>query len=346
MGAFLLVAGWLFVVDPGAPKGEAIKTGGLAGGALVALYALWLNDRRRRTDEDRQKIEVARQVLEDARAEHDRSRVADERFARSVELLGHEAEQVRVGAMHALAGLARSRVEYTQTVLDVLCAYLRRPFEAMSKPDGNRQTEKKPEIKDKRELEVRLTAQRLIADLLPHDDAKPAEGTGIPHYDLDLTRAYLEYFDISHRQVGRLIMRAAYLQESNSFHHAVVHGGAWFTDATSPGRLYLHDVVFQGKAWFSRFKCQGKADYTGTRFLGPNKFAGVEFTGSVTFEGCEFATPIDFEHARFNGGVNLALGKPAVARTHAMYVSLEHENVLPEGWVVENREGGIGLVRS
>lgn len=339
IGAFMLVAGWLFVVDPGAPKNEAIKTGGLAGGALVALYALWLNDRRRRTDEERQRIEVARQQievarqrLEDARADHDRSRVADERFARSIELLGHDAEQVRVGAMHALAGLARSRPEYTQTVLDVLCAYLRRRFDAQPKDD--------------RELEVRLTAQRLIADLLPHDDAKPADGATTPHYDLDLTRAYLEYFDISHRQVGNLVLRAADLRESNSFHHAVVHGGAWFTDATSHGRLYLHHAVFHGKAWFSRFTGHDTTDYGSTRFLGPNKFAGVGFTGPVSFAGCEFAEPIDFEGARFTGGVELDPVSHVVARTHAMYVSLEHENVLPEGWVVERRDDGAGLVRS
>jgi hypothetical protein len=336
IGAFMLVAGWLVLVDPTAPKNEAVKTGGLAGGALVALYALWLNDRRRRTDEERQRIEVARQQLEDARADHDRSRVADERFARSVELLGHDAEQVRVGAMHALAGLARSRAEYTQTVLDVLCAYLRRPF---AEKDSA-----KPKSRDERELEVRLTAQRLIADLLPHDGAKAA---GTPHYDLDLTRAYLEYFDISHRQVGSLTLRAAHLKESNSFHHTVVHGGAWFTDATSDGRLYLHHMVFHGKAWFSRFTCHDNTDYTATRFLGPNKFAGVEFTGPVSFEGCEFAQPIDFENARFSGGLKLDLAKHAVARTHAMYVSLAHENVLPDGWVVERREGGVvGLVRS
>ncbi|WP_442973565.1 pentapeptide repeat-containing protein [Saccharothrix sp. NRRL B-16314] len=350
IGAFMLVAGWLVVVDPTAPKNEAIKTGGLAGGALVALYALWLNDRRRRTDEERQRIEVARQQievarqrLEDARADHDRSRVADERFARSIELLGHDAEQVRVGAMHALAGLARSRPEYTQTVLDVLCAYLRRPF---AEEDSAEEDSAGPKTGDERELEVRLTAQRLIADLLPHDDAKPADGETTPHYDLDLTRAYLEYFDISHRQVGNLVLRAADLRESNSFHHAVVHGGAWFTDATSHGRLYLHHVVFHGKAWFSRFTGHENTDYSATRFLGPNKFAGVGFTGPVSFEGCEFAEPIDFEGARFTGGVKLDLGKPAVARTHAMYVSLEHENVLPDGWVVERRDDGAGLVRS
>jgi hypothetical protein len=333
-GAFLLVMGWLLAIDPNGPKQEAVKTGGLAAGSVIALYALWLNDRRRRTDEKRHELESERQALENARAEHDRSRVADERFARSVELLGHDAEQVRVGAMHALAGLARSRAEYTQTVLDVLCAYLRRPFDVTG-TGGEVE-------RDERELEVRLTAQRLIADLLPRADAADA-----PRYDLDLTRAYLEYFDLSGRQVGRLLLRGTTMAESNSFHHAVVHGDAYFTGATSGGRLHLHHVVFHGGAWFSKFTCAMTADYRATRFLGPNKFAGSRFTGRVSFEGCEFAEPIDFEDTKFTGGLNLELAKPEVARTHAMYVSLEHENALPDGWVVERRaDSGLGLVRS
>ncbi|GAA3460778.1 pentapeptide repeat-containing protein [Saccharothrix longispora] len=332
IGAFLLVAGWLFAVDPGAPKHEAIKTGGLAGGAVVALYALWLNDRRRRTDEDRQAIEVRRQQLEDQRAEHDRSRVADERFARSVELLGHEAEQVRVGAMHALAGLARSREEYRQTVLDVLCAYLRRPFATTDAEDAPR---------DERELEVRLTAQRLVADLLPRDDEPDAR-----RYDLDLTRAYLEYFDISHRQVGDLTVRAAHLAESNSFHHVVVRGGAWFTDSVSEGRLYLHDMTFHGKAWFSRFTCRDRTDFARSRFLGPNKFAGTRFTAPVGFADAVFARPVDLTGARFLGGVDLRSAGSQGAATIGMHVALDHENALPDGWVVERRPDGTGLVRS
>ncbi|GGP80837.1 hypothetical protein GCM10010185_63450 [Saccharothrix coeruleofusca] len=337
VGAFVLVAGWLFVLDPGTTKNEAIKTGGLAGGSVVALYALWLNDRRRRTDEARQDIEVKRQQLEDARAEHDRSRVAHERFARSVELLGHEAEQVRVGAMHALAGLARSREEYAQTVLDVLCAYLRRPFG----PSGEDGPAPVDERVDERELEVRLTAQRLVADLLPRADQADA-----PVYNLDLTRAYLSFFDLSHRQVGNLVLRAARLHESNSFHHVVVRGGAWFTDAYSHGKIHLHDAVFHGKAWFSRFRCRRRADFSRTRFLGPHKFAGVEFREATTFENCVFTQPIDFSEARFLGGVDLRPATPTIARTHAMYVATDEENLLPEGWVVDRRDDGTGLVRS
>jgi len=109
LSALLVVSGWL-LASPGVTQVNALKTGGLAGAAILALRGLWINDRRRRTDE--------------ARHELDRERVSDERFAKAVEPLGNEVDQVRVGALHVLAGLAHGRHSYTQTVLDVPCAYL------------------------------------------------------------------------------------------------------------------------------------------------------------------------------------------------------------------------------
>lgn len=274
IGVFLLVGGALLLVDPGAPKHEAIKTGGLAGGAVVALYALWLNDRRR-------KVEEARQEIESQRIDHDRSRVADERFARAVELLGHETAQVRVGAMHALAGLAKSRVEYTQTVLDILCAYLRRPFKK-SRDDVDA-----TEI----ELEVRLTAQRLVEDLLPRLDEKDP-----PLYDLNLTKAHLEFMDLSYRQVGDLYMRVARFEDANSFHHMVIHGHFYVTEAEANGRFHLHHTEIRGKAWFSRFRSRGLAVFTDTKFGGETKFAGSEWA-DVKADGCTFALEADLPEA-------------------------------------------------
>lgn len=212
------VGGWL-LADPATSRSEALKTAGLAGGAVVALYALWLNDRRRR-------VEEARQAIEQQRHDVDRERISDERFAKSVELLGHEADQVRVGALHALAGLARTRPEYRQTVLDVLCSYLRRPF-MHGRYEGVEGT-----AEEKRELQVRLTAQRLIRDLLPPSDV---DGPGP---DLDLTGAVLEYFDLSRRRIGGLLLRHASLYSSTNLSGSVFTGQAYFTAAgTGPGRL-------------------------------------------------------------------------------------------------------------
>lgn len=234
----------LLLVEPKLSKAEAVKTGGLAGGAVVALYALWLNDRRRRTEEARHELES--------------DKVADERFARSVEMLGHEADQVRVGAMHALAGLTAAAPRYKQTVLDVLCAYLRRPFhhagftgDYSGDPDKlPRESTDEELASSDREREVRRTAQRLITDLLPWGaDEDPTA------YHLDLTGARLEYFRLSGRRIGRLNARRAHfygitmineLRASKPalFSGAVFHGRASAAEARFAGGLSLQDVTF------------------------------------------------------------------------------------------------------
>ena len=332
VGAFLFVSGWLYVVDSNVAKNEAVKTGGLAGGSVIALYALWLNDRRRRTDEARQEIELRRQKLEDQRAEHDRSRVADERFARAVELLGHDTDQVRVGALHALAGLARSRTEYTQTVLDVLCSYLRRPFELYPLDEKSR---------DERELQVRRTAQRLIGDLLPHVDVVDA-----PRYELDLSKATVEFFDLSHRQIGQLHAREAQFYDSNSLHHTHVHGAMFLSGTKNHGRLHMHHMVFHGKVSAQDLESDDVVDFEATEFRGPTKFNRSTFSAPVSFKDSTFQQPIDFTNATFTGGLDLRPAKPIVANTHAMKVALHKENHLPDGWVVDERDDETGLVRS
>jgi len=241
-GALAVVTGWLL---PTVERSEALKTGGLAAGSVVALYALWLNDRRRRVDEDRQQLETARQDLETARAVYERERAADDRFLRAIELLGHDTDQARVGALHALAGITRGQPSYTQDVLDVLCSYLRRPVE----------------VKDERWLVVRLTAQRLLADLLPEVGTPDAVA-----YDLDLTGATLEYCDLSYRVIGQLRARGMTLLSSNSFHHCEIRGPAWFTETVSSGNLWLHHMTFHDLAWFKRVKADAKADFAGTVF--------------------------------------------------------------------------------
>jgi hypothetical protein len=254
--ALLLVTGWL-LADPGISKADALKTGGLAGGTVLGLYALWINDRRRRTEE-------ARHEVERDRAQHDRDSVSDERFARAVELLGHDADQVRVGALHALAGLARTRPSYTQTVLDVLCSYLRRPFTQPSyelRPDNPDQAEVEPNdtwpdeliAAADQERQVRLTAHRLIADLLPSDaDAEPTR------YDLDLTAASVEYLDLTDRRIGRLIARRARLHGISRLAGIRVYQPALYSGAVFYGRTDLSAARFDGGLSLERARILGE----------------------------------------------------------------------------------------
>ncbi|RRO13187.1 hypothetical protein EIL87_26525 [Saccharopolyspora rhizosphaerae] len=281
----------LLVFDPRSTGADALRTGGLAAGSVVALYALWLNDRRRRVEEQRQ-------TLESRRAELDRDRVADERFARAVELLGHETDQVRVGALHALAGLARSNPGHNQTVLDVLCSYLRRPFQHPRYSPSKRFT---PEQEDEaeRHLQVRLTAQRLITELLPGP-----QDVGAPVYDLDLTGATLEYFDLSDRTVGTVLLRYAQLFSSNNLSRSTFHGHVYFTGSTFgtgrlSGRFRCDDAVFHRRAWFSGVHFGGPVRCERTTFRGPAKFADSTFLDEASFAGTTFEGSADFDGVVF-----------------------------------------------
>ncbi len=352
-GVFSLVSGLLLdAVDTTAA--DALRTGGLSAVSVVALYALWLYDRRRKVDEDRQalqlrlrdlddqryRLEESRQELDRQRADHDRSRAADERFARSLELLGHDADQVRVGALHALAGLARTRPEYTQTTLDILCAYLRRPYDHVSYaerrlPEDAERDDLPRDVDADRERQVRLTAQRLIIDLLPSTSELDT-----PNYNLDLTGAALEYFDLSHKRIGTFTARSAHFYEAVSFEGARFYGPIWLTWAHLWGEAFrANDMVCHGIAWWSNFTANGPVEFDRTEFRGETKFAYATFADRVSFQGCRFATTVDFQHTEFLGELTFVNTDGLIGRTHGMHVSLRHDVWLPTGWLVDPQPG-------
>ncbi|TVT40795.1 hypothetical protein FNH05_23395 [Amycolatopsis rhizosphaerae] len=339
LGTFVLatvllvaVSGWL-LTDPATTRADALRTGGLAAGAVVALYALWLNDRRRQVEENRQRVERERYELELLRAERDRERVTDERFGKSVELLGSDADQVRVGALHALAGVARAESGYTQTVLDVLCAYLRRPFDHPRYHDEDERDE--PDPVAERELQVRLTAQRLIVDLLP-----PA-GAAAPAYDLDLTGAVLEYFELTGRKVGTLVLRYARLYSSSNLSGTEFTGPVWFTRATTgegrlSGRFRCQGAHFRSRAWFSGVRFGFSAWFDRTRFDGETAFKGMVCTGDFSLRDAVFDTSLDLRQAEFGSDVDLRFTAPQPAISlYDTIVGPDHDIELPDGWATE-----------
>lgn len=262
----------LILVEPELSKAEAIKTGGLAGGTVVALYALWLNDRRRRTDEARHELESDKE--------------ADERFARAVELLGNEADQVRVGALHVLAGLANSTPRYKQTVLDVLCAYLRRPFihpsytRRVDAPDQVHVHEPSDAAQADRERQVRFTAQRLITDLLPwgHNPDRRA-------YHLALTGASVEHFRLEGRRIGRLTARLTQFYGTTRLSEVHASKPALFTGAVFLGRVELREAQFEGGISFQETAFSGEVDFTGASvgtFIDLNTITPEQQTGTLT----------------------------------------------------------------
>ena len=264
--------------------------------------------------------------------------------ARAVELLGHEADQVRVGALHALAGLARSRPSYVQTVLDVVCSYLRRPFDH---PDYVRdRTGERPqwapadERDADRERQVRLAAQRVISELVPDRHRRPDT---LP--DLDLTGAVLDYLDLSGKAIHELVLRDTQLHGTNRFSATEISGDVWFTRAASYGRLKCDGVIFCGGGNFHHVIAHDRVSFEGAHFRQGAVFLSSEFHGPVTLAGSTFDKSVDLRRTVFRDDLDLRSRLPYPVRpgTGGMTVNASRDIRLPDGWMVRD-DGRLGRI--
>lgn len=177
----------------------------------VARQSLAAAEERHRLDAAaaRSRDEETRKHQEDVLT-HERERTDDDRFAAAVKLLGDEAASVRVGALHALHRLGELREERRQTVIDVMCAYLRQPFTmpgSMTKGESEGLTRPaRQRISALAEKQVRDTASLLIPKLLT--DVHRSDGVT---YSVELGSAVFDSLLIKGK---RLRLNAAWAEVS------------------------------------------------------------------------------------------------------------------------------------
>ncbi|WP_245659724.1 pentapeptide repeat-containing protein [Streptomyces ochraceiscleroticus] len=246
-----------------------LSFGVVAGaGALVALVVAY---RRQRVDENA--------ALRDA------TRLHTERFTTAVSQLGQESAAVRLGGVHALAGLSDDAPTRAlrQTCIDVLCAYLRLPYttEVDLPPDDMEARHAYQALR-----EVRHTIIRLIRD-------HPHSWQG---HDLDFTGVAFDGGDLSHATFSGGTVRftgASFFGCTVDFTGATFSGGTTdFAGATfSGGTVDFLDATFS-----SSTVVHFRATFSG----GTVYFTGVPFAGGmVDFTGATFSGgAVDFTDAR------------------------------------------------
>ncbi|RDI35386.1 pentapeptide repeat-containing protein [Lentzea flaviverrucosa] len=317
----------------------------VGGGGLFALY---LAARRQHTQElelDARQAELAQrdriqahaeQVAETNRLHAERiaadtyadaaARRITELYAKSVEQLGSDKAPVRLGGLYALERLGQDnpdRPALRQTVVDVLCAYLRMPFTLPGDRPSDDADEQVRARYDERtqEREVRLTAQRILAaHLRPDLDFDQQDMTFWLDIDLDLTGATLMDFRLTGCRVRQATFDAVWFVEHASFREAVFEGdgmfdGAVFSDGTSFDGATFHgfagfvnvqfdnvgfstakfskgamfgSAVFQRDVRFGDVVFEQTAWFRGARFAGSAQFARVIFGKNADFDGVQF----------------------------------------------------------
>jgi hypothetical protein len=154
---------------------DALKVGlsiGIAGGGGLALYLAWRRQQsteiglRQKDREQRHQERVAQAAEFDARER----RITD-LYTKASDQLGSDHAPVRLAGLYALERLAQDYEVQRQTVVFVLCAYLRMPYQAPvplpDDADGERRRASEERIQER---EVRYTAHASCTGIASRTD--------------------------------------------------------------------------------------------------------------------------------------------------------------------------------
>ncbi|MEV4518177.1 pentapeptide repeat-containing protein [Dactylosporangium sp. NPDC049525] len=214
IGAVLLVA-LLVLYGKGTPQDqahlEAVRTAGATVIGTGGAVALLLAARRQRSTE--LTLEHQQQVA--ATAEQDAvERRVTELYAQAADQLGSEKAPVRLAGLYALERLGRLNPAQRETIISVVCAYLRMPFTS----PGDRPADDALYVQFQersQELQVRMTAERILRR--HRGAAEPDDFWTVP-VDLDganLDQAHLPDVDLSDASLYRTDLTGAELGGAN-----------------------------------------------------------------------------------------------------------------------------------
>ncbi len=301
-----------------AAKLDAIRTTasivlGTGGAAALALAA-----RRQRSTE-----------LDLVQREHDATERRDtELYSKAAEQLGSDQAPVRLAGLYALERLGQSSPSHRQTVVDLICAYLRMPY-------SREGTETKRDPKE--ELHVRVAAQKILGRHLKRFDPLAGEENYWPWMAVDLSGAVLIDLDFRGTGLTEATFTGATFGGFTSFRGAQISGGADFERATFEDDVTFAKAKFSGRAMF------GFATFRG----GLSSFTGVIFRASADFEPATFEGAASFREASFHGQFRANYAKsPGAMDVGDAVFNPEFEP--PPGWEfgARNAEGLCPLVRS
>lgn len=298
---------------------DAIRTGltvgAGTGGAVALALAMrrqWLNERMHAHEQ-----RVATATMHDAN-----ERRITELYTKAVDSLGHEKAAVRLGALYALERLAQAETRQRQTIVDVICAYLRMPYADKENihedNDYAGSDATSGDDSDAGEKQVRVAAQRILTNHARFDEDEGGvdpPSTYWPDVNIDLRGATLFNFDfracrIAHGQFGDTVFVGtarfgkASFRDRSSFRRSEFRGHAWFEDARFLAGIRFEDAIFNATSQFTGARFEAIALFDRVRFNGSCGFTRARFAAAVSFADTLFGSDAAFRNTDFMDGVS------------------------------------------
>jgi uncharacterized protein YjbI with pentapeptide repeats len=302
---------------------DAIRTAGTLVIGTGGAVALLLTARRQRYTE-LALVHTDRDATE---------RRITELYTKAADQLGSEKAPVRLAGLYALERLAHSTVEHRQTIVDVICAYLRMPYTpappsasalraSFHSPGPVRRrrvrtlTDQSPHARSasrgsrqeaQQEQQVRLTAQDILFRNLRIVDQRrrrwwyrpPAPAW--PGIRLNLSGALLLKLSLVECQLDYADFGDAQFTGRADFKKAQFASGANFDSAQFSDGADFRNAQFTGGAYFEKAQFTDGANFGDAQFTGVADFEEAQFTTDAYFGGAQFTSGAYYSVARFTG---------------------------------------------
>ena len=241
-----------------------------------------------------------------------------ERFLKAVELLDSAHSYTRLGAVHALVTLVdeylvdeslseeEKRTE-GQRIVDVLCAYIRAPFDLAFRYDELSQDKPSPHG-SYRENHQEFSVHRaeLLAEAEVRQQALQEIHRRLRHFPQGDRRSYVEgswsgfEYDFSNSVFFYPVdMKDSWYQNSVDFSGCTYYDSAEFSGSTYERSVYFCDSTYYDWVFFNNSTYFGEAQWSGSTYHDSARFSWSVYYGEVSCHDSVYGGSVFFDQSLY-----------------------------------------------
>lgn len=240
------------------------------------------------------------------------------RFLKAVELLDSARSYTRLGAVHALVGLAdeylaneslSAEEKHTegQRIVDILCAYIRSPFELAFRYDELSQDKPSPHGSYQENHQDFYTHKaELLAEAKVRQQALQEIHRRLRHFPQGDRRNYVEgswsgfEYDFSNSVFFYPVdMKDSWYQNSVDFSGCTYYASAEFSGSTYERNTYFCDSTYYDWVFFNNSTYCGEAQWSGSMYHDSARFNWSVYYGEVSFHDSVYGGSVFFDQSLY-----------------------------------------------
>ena len=241
-----------------------------------------------------------------------------ERFLKAVELLSSARSYTRLGAVHALVALAdeyladqalQAEEKHTkgQRIVDVLCAYIRSPFELAFRYDELSQDKPNPHGSYRENhQDFYMHRAELLAEAKVRQQALQEIHRRVRHFPQGDRRSYVEglwsgfEYDFSNSVFFYPVdMKDSWYQNSVDFSGCTYYASAEFSGSTYERSAYFCDSTYYDWVFFNNSTYCGEAQWSGSTYHDSARFNWSVYYGEVSFHDSVYGGSVFFDQSLY-----------------------------------------------